>query len=61
MATLNPKELVSLLNIIEEELVEKNSLEKYDPSTKISHKYILPFSVYAADFINVSVAETTLK
>ena len=38
MATLNPKELVSLLNIIEEELVEKNSLEKYDPSIKISHK-----------------------
>jgi len=27
MATLNPKELVSLLNIIEEQLVEKNSLE----------------------------------
>jgi len=27
MATLNPKELVSLLNIIEEEVVEKNTLE----------------------------------
>ena len=27
MATLNPKELVSLLNILEEDIVEKNSLE----------------------------------
>ena len=28
MASLKPKELVTLLNIIEEDLVEKNSLEK---------------------------------
>ena len=30
MATLSPKELVLLLNIMEEDLVEKNSLEKLD-------------------------------
>ena len=28
MATLSPKELVSLLKIMEEDIVEKNSLEK---------------------------------
>ena len=28
MTSLSPKELVSLLNIIEEDLTEKNSLEK---------------------------------
>ena len=28
MSSLKPKELVTLLNIIEEDLVEKNSLEK---------------------------------
>ena len=28
MTSLKPKELVTLLNIIEEDLVEKNSLEK---------------------------------
>ena len=63
MASLKPKELVTLLNIIEEDLVEKNSLEKW-ASNRLNEKNSITkelLSVYAADYIRISRGLTTSR
>ena len=64
MTSLKPKELVTLLNIIEEDLVEKNSLEKWVSNRLWEYRKLLLnelFSVYAVDYIRISRDLTTLR
>ena len=66
MASLKPKELVTLLNIIEEDLVEKNSLEKWVKASEWTVNEDLWFStldvsVCAADSTKTSAGPTTSR
>ena len=63
MASLKPKELVTLLNIIEEDLVEKNSLEKWASNRLREKNSIINeiFLVYAVDYIRISRGLTTSR